>query len=265
MSITHRSILQQLAGGDLVDAIERDVKHCVRRARSGPDPAAHSQATIGEVVVDTLLMRWHHILDSDDTVATPLYRHTTALALATALHQQGIQSPALAAKALAAIKALNKAVALSDHFYRKSPDIVRLLKSAPVMPVRRPGLQKSLTRWRAGDVASMQVDDHYHALYVLEISDGAPVVAFYDYLDRTPPTLERLANVPERGTSRTPENSCLDRRALYGLVHQPDPANQFVLLASGADAPDNSRLMRGDALETITDVFRTIQHLRAYL
>ncbi|MNN84027.1 hypothetical protein D3C81_2011420 [compost metagenome] len=100
---------------------------------------------------------------------------------------------------------------------------------------------------------------------MLEISDGAPVVAFYDYLDRTPPTLERLANVPERGTSRTPENSYLDRRALYGLVHQPDPANQFVLLASGADAPDNSRLMRGDALETITDVFRTIQHLRAYL
>ena len=265
MSITHRSILQQLAGGDLVDAIERDVKHCVRRARSGPDPAAHSQATIGEGIVETLLTRWRCILDSDDTVATPLYRHTTALALATALHQQGIQSAALTANALIAIKALNKAVALSDHFYRKSPDIARLLRSAPVMPARRPGLQKSLTRWRAGDVASMQVDDHYHALYVLEISEGAPIVEFYDYRSRTPPTMAQLANVPARGTVGNPQERYLDRRALYGLVHQPDPANQFVLLASGADGPDTTHLLRGEGLETITDVFRTIEHLRACL
>ena len=36
-------------------------------------------------------------------------------------------------------------------------------------------------------------------------------------------------------------------------------------LASGADGPDTTHLLRGEGLETITDVFRTIEHLRACL
>lgn len=264
MPITHRSLLKLIAGGELVDAIEMDVKHCAHRARLGPDTVTLSAQVIGERVIDTLMPRWQCILDSDDTVSTPLYRHKTALALATALHQQGFQSPGLTARAIAAIKALNKAVALSDQSHRKSEDIASLLHSPPVMPARRPGLKKSLTLWRAGDVASMQVDDHYHAFYVLEVSYGAPIVEFYDYLSRTAPSMALLTEVPARGTSRDPENSYLDRRALYGLVYQPDPANQFVLLASGAQGPDNSQLLRRDGLYTVSDIFRATQHMRAY-
>ena len=264
MPITHRSILNQLAAADLVDAIERDVKYCARWARTGPDATALSQAIIGDGIIDTLLLRWQCVLDRDDTAATPVYRHTTMLALATVLHQQGFASPALTAHALAAISALNDAVALSDHFHRKSAEIASLLQREPVMAARRPGMQKSFTQWRAGDIASVHVDGQYHAFYVLSANQGAPVVEFYDYLNPAAPTLDVLATLPARGTSRDPKDAYLHRLALYGLVHQPDPAHQFVLLASGAEGPDNSHLLRHDGLYTVSDVFRTLHWLRAY-
>lgn len=264
MPITHRSILNQLAAADLVDAIERDVKHCVRWARTGPDATQLSQAIIGDGIIDTLLLRWQCVLDRDNTAATPVYRHTTMLALATVLHQQGFASPTLTAQALEAISALNDAVALSDHFHRKSAEIASLLQREPVMPARRPGMQKSFTQWRAGDIASVHVDGQYHAFYVLSANQGAPVVEFYDYLSPVAPTLDVLATLPARGTSRGPKDAYLHRLALYGLVHQPDPAHQFVLLASAAEGPDNSHLLRADWKYTVSDVFRTLHWLRAY-
>ncbi|MCF7749595.1 hypothetical protein KQ945_02470 [Bacillus subtilis subsp. subtilis] len=264
MPMTHRSILNQLAGGVLVEAIENDVKRCARWARLSPDKAARAQAEIGADVIDTLMLRWQGVLDSDDTVATPLYRHTIALALATALHQQGFHCPALTARAIAAIKALNDAVALSDHFQRRSAEIRALLLSAPVMPTRRPGHQKGHTQWRAGDVASVRVDDRYHAMYVLSVGHGAPIVEFYDYLQQEPPTIAALRALCARGTRTNGEDSYLFRHALFGLIHQPDPAHQFVLLASGAEGPDNRHLLRHDGLYTVSDVFRITQDLRHY-
>lgn len=264
MAITHRSILNQLAGGELVEAVEHDVKQCALRARLSPDKAARAQAEIGAEVIETLMLRWQCILDSDDTITTPLYRQKTALALATALHQQGFHSPELTTTAIAAITALNDAVALSDHFHRRSGEIGDLLQSSPVMPTRRPGHQKGRTLWRAGDVASVQVDDQYHAMYVLEVSHGAPIVEFYDYLHRDAPTLDTLRQRHARGTRSADEGSYLDRHALFGLVHQPDPANQFVLLGSAAEGPDNRHLRRHDGLYTVSDMFRITRELRRY-
>ncbi len=264
MILTHRNVLNHLAGGELVEAIESDVKRCALWARLSPDKAAREPAEIGAEVIATLMLRWQCILDSDDSITTPLYRHTTALALATAVHQQGFASAAVTAKAIAAISALSEAGALSDHFRRKSAQIASLLESEPVMPARRPGMQKSFTRWRAGDIASVQVDGQYHAFYVLSANQGAPVVEFYDYLSPVAPTLDVLATLPARGTSPDPKDNYLHRLALYGLVHQPDPANQFVLLASAAEGPDNRHLLRRDGLYTVSDVFRTLHWLRAY-
>lgn len=263
MTITHRNVLNHLAGGELVEAIESDVKRCALWARLSPDKAAREQAEIGAEVIATLMLRWQCILDSDDSITTPLYRHTTALALATALHQQGFHAPALTTRALAAITALNDAVALSDHFHRKSGQIRALLQSAPLMPARRPPHKKSLTLWRAGDVASVQVDHHFHAMYVLDVAHGAPIVEFYDYLERQPPTMETLRALRARGTPTSDEDSYLDRHALFGLVYQPDPAHQFVLLASAVDGPDNQHLQRHDGLYVVSDVFRLTQDLRA--
>lgn len=268
MTITYRSVLNHLAGGELVEAIESDVKRCALWARLAPDKAARDPAEIGAEVIPTLMLRWQCILESGDSITSPLYRHTTALALATALHQQGFASPALTVQALAAISALNDAVALSDHFHRKSAEIASLLQREPVMPARRPGMQKSFTQWRAGDIASVHVDGQYHAFYVLSANQGAPVVEFYDYLSPVAPTLGVLATLPargtSRGTSRHPKDAYLHRLALYGLVHQPDPAHQFVLLASAAEGPDNSHLLRADWKYTVSDVFRTLHWLRAY-
>lgn len=100
-------------------------------------------------------------------------------------------------------------------------------------------------------------------MYVLQVAHGAPIVEFYDYVDRQPPTMDTLRALRARGTPASDEGSYLDRHALFGLVHQPDPAHQFVLLASAVDGPDNQHLQRCDGLYVVSDVFRLTQGLRA--
>ncbi|KAA9000198.1 hypothetical protein FJU31_07565 [Stenotrophomonas cyclobalanopsidis] len=59
-----------------------------------------------------------------------------------------------------------------------------------------------------------------------------------------------------------PGDSRVDRHALYGLQHQPDPAHQFRLLASGiAQGPDNAHLARHSGLYAVTDIFRMAREL----
>ena len=51
MTITHRSVLNHLAGDELVEAIEADVKRCALWARLAPDKAARDPTEIGAEAV----------------------------------------------------------------------------------------------------------------------------------------------------------------------------------------------------------------------
>jgi len=70
MTLTHRSVLNLLAGGERVEAIESDVKRCALWARLSPDKAARDPAEIGAEVIATVMLRWQCILDSDDSITT---------------------------------------------------------------------------------------------------------------------------------------------------------------------------------------------------
>lgn len=262
MAIKHLDVLKLLAAAGLVEAIDGDVKRCAHWARLGPEAAAREPAQIGTEVIENVLLRWNCILQADAAEVAPLYVHKTALALAVCLHRQGFADAKLTDAAVAAIAALNAAVALNDTFHRRSADIEALLRSAAVMPTRRPSLPKAHTSWRAGDVVGMQVADRHHAFHVLEVSQGAPIVEFYDIVQATPLAWEHLQDVIARGQRLNDGRHDLDRHALYGLQHQPDPAHQFRLLASGiAQGPDSTHLARHSGLYAVTDVFRMTRDL----
>lgn len=262
MAIKHLDVLKLLAATDLVAAIDGDVKHCSRKARLPPEAATCEPAQIGAEVIANVLLRWNCILQADPVEVAPLYAHKTALALAVCVHRQGFADAQLTDAAVAAIAALNAAVALNDVFHRRRADIEALLRSPAVMPARRPPLAKAHTAWRSGDVVGMQVADRHHAFHVLEVSQGAPIVEFYDIVQAMPLAWQQLQGVNARGGRSDDGSAYLDRYALYGLQQQPDPAHQFRLLASGiAQGPDNAHLARHWALYAVTDIFRMTRHL----
>ena len=262
MAIKHLDVLKLLAAAGLVEAIDGDVKRCAHRARLGPEAAAREPAQIGAEVIENVLLRWNCILHADPAEVAPLYVHKTALALAVCLHRQGFADAQRTDAAVAAIAALNAAVALNDTFHRRSADIKALLRSPAEMPARRPPLPKDHTAWRAGDVVGMQVADRHHAFHVLDVSHGAPIVEFYDIEQATPLAWETLHGVIARGERLNDGRDYIDRHALYGLQYQPDPAHQFRLLASGiAEGPDSTHLARHSGLYAVSDIFRIARDL----
>lgn len=262
MAIKHLDVLKLLAAAGLVEAIDGDVRRCALWARLPPEAAEREPAQIGAEVMENVLLRWNCILQADPAEVAPLYVHKSALALAVCLHRQGFADAELTDAAVAAIAALNAAVALNDTFHRRSADIETLLRSPALMPARRPSQAKAHTAWRAGDVVGMQVGDRHHAFHVLEVSQGAPIVEFYDIVQDTPLAWEHLQGVIARGERLNDGRAYVDRHALYGLQYQPDPAHQFRLLASGiAQGPDNAHLARHSGLYAVTDVFRMARDL----
>ncbi|MBK0011328.1 hypothetical protein [Stenotrophomonas sp. S41] len=262
MAIKHLDVLKLLAAAGLVEAIDGDVKRCALWARLPPEAAEREPAKIGAEVIENVLLRWNCILQADPAEVAPLYVHKTALALAVCLHRQGFADAELTDAAVAAIAALNAAVALNDVFHRRRADIEALLRSPALMPARRPSHAKAHTAWRAGDVVGMQVGDRHHAFHVLEVSQGAPIVEFYDIVQDTPLAWEHLQGVIARGKQLNDGCEYLDRYALYRLQYQPDPAHQFRLLASGiAQGPDSAHLARHSGLYVVTDVFRMTRDL----
>lgn len=262
MAIKHQDVLKLLAAAKLVQAVDSDVKRCAHWARLGPHAATREPAQIGTEVIETLMLRWNCILHAAPAEVAPLYVHTTALALALCLHRQGFADVRLTHDAITAVAALNAAVALNDTFHRRSAEIEALLRSAPLMPTRRPSVPKANTAWRAGDVVGMQAAGRHHAFHVLEVSHDAPIVEFYDIAQDTPLAWEQLQGVRARGERLNDGRDYVDRHALYGLQQQPDPARQFRLLASGiAHGPDNAHLARHAGLYAVSDIFRMTRQL----
>jgi hypothetical protein len=264
MAIKHQDVLRLLAADGLVEAIDHDVRYCARMTRLPPEAASLQPAQIGADVIDAVLLRWNCALQADPSEVAPLYVHKAALALAVCLHRQGFGDTQCTAAAVAAVEALNAAVALSDAFYRRSPEIIALLHSPAVMPARRPSTPKQQAGWRAGDVVAMQVAGRHHAFHVLQVSHGAPIVEFYDIEQASPFTWEHLRDVAARGQRLNDGRHCVRRYEVFAMSQQPDPAHQFRLLTSGVTpGPDNRHLIPTESLCTATDIFCMARELRA--
>lgn len=132
-AVKHQQILDKLAARGLVRAMDEELARWVKHQMLYP---GRSRAEVERGVIPPVLLRWRCLLDAEDIGAAT--KNVTRVALATLLHKYGFQDPGTTAGALAAVDELNRQVVLSDAFERQSPEIKKLLESAPVPLTRRP-------------------------------------------------------------------------------------------------------------------------------
>jgi hypothetical protein len=199
------------------------------------------------------------MLDADAVPAGQ--RNKGWVALATVLHKHGVADQHVTAPALVAIDDLNREMTLSEAFQRQSDAIKELLRSAPVPLKRRPARPNPVTSFRPGDAVAIELDQRFHAAYVLsragDAGDTRPVVEFYRGRFDRPPTAEDL-----KGRAMAREYG-RGRFGVFGLTYVPDPANQVVLIASAAvDPPQGAPPIPGRGEWTSTDLLQLQDHIR---
>lgn len=258
--MNHLQFLKKLSRG-LVDAVSYDVSRLTAWEMLGPDK---SHAELASSVPSQILLRWNCVLQARDSEATPGYRDQAALVLALVLHKHGFQDLLLTRKALDAIDRLNAAVALSDSFFRSSPELKTLLASPPLPLARRPATPKSVTFWRAGEAASVRVGKRFHALYIHRVAGAheAPIVELYDFDSARRPSAEDLAGLPGRGGHYNDGIDRIKRFRVSGMRDNPDPANQFHLIEGKVAPPEAGHLAEPVGEYAMSDVFRLLEHIQ---
>ncbi len=248
----HNQILDKLATRHLVESIEEDVARLVWLAMSPPADGVAAYA------MPRLLPRWNCVLNAGKDEVADLYKQKTILALAVVLHKYGVADKAITKKALTAVDKLNKAVALSDGFFRKTDQIKALIESEPEPLKRRPSYRDSLTFYRAGDVVAIQLGDVYYAAHVHEILrfNEAPLIELYDAEFSRRPALEEVLGKRAKGGPYNDGSERVEKFSVAGMRNVPDLANQFVLLGSGIkDMPSSSHLKEAVGLYSVMDLF----------
>jgi hypothetical protein len=266
MTMTHQSLLDGLAAKHLTLAMRDDVARLTADAMafekgSGlPDRSAY--------VLPYLLRRWNCVLLAMKGVAD-LYKHKTAVALAATLHQHGFASSATTALACNAIDALNKAVALSDSFARKSEAYKALLQTLPSPLERKPALPENITFYRPKDVICIQLDNRFYAAYISKLTgpNESPIIEFYDQVFDEVPSWSQLQSVCAKGLLYNDGVAHVNRYGVCGMKYQPDLANQVTLVASCIDTPPDSGhlaestgLYMGANLVTLGDTIDSLFH-----
>jgi hypothetical protein len=200
------------------------------------------------------------VLQAEDSVASALYRHKTAVALAILLHKYGIADDTLIARANVGIDALNDAVALSDDFHRKSDALkAAFLRTSPAPLKRAPSLPDSLTFYRAGDVVSYQLDGSYYAAYVHRCAriNESPIIEFYDAVFDHVPDVAELAGKRAKGARYNDGSERVSKFSVSGMKFMPDPAGQVMLVKACVDEmPDNGHLKESSGVYTVSDIFQ---------
>jgi hypothetical protein len=182
-----------------------------------------------------------------------------------ALHKFGIKESSITNKAIEAIDELNRAVSLSDDFYRRSKAIKTFITTTPTPLTRIPMARKNSTFWRAGDIASIQIANRYFAVYIHEIhgTNEAPLVEAYDFVSDEMPAQQDILATKARGGTYDDGVNRVERFCVFGMKNVPDPANQFHLIASGIPkGPDTSHLQASVGLYAVSDIFRFLQNLQ---
>jgi hypothetical protein len=239
----HAQILDKLAARGMPEAIEDDIARLMRSAliTARRDPRG-AEAAVPAEVLPPLLARWGCVLNDEGEHTTALYRDKVAVALATCLHKVGLVDAALTERAVKAIDALNKAVALSDAFERQSPDMKALLCSPATLASRAPTMRETLTFCRAQDLLAIRVGGQYVAAYVHKVGgfNEYPLIELYAPVFDALPKPADLQQAHAAHRAGHPEHFMA-----YGLRHLPDPAAQ----------PDASHLKPMFAGGVCADVF----------
>lgn len=265
MAMNHQQVLSKLAADHLVEVIHDDISRLTYEAMSGPKNSLPDHATISANVITQILLRWNCVLNATTDEVAALYQQKTWLGLAAVLHKHGFHDEVITQRALQAVDQLNDAVALSDDFHRKSAEIKALIAKAPTPLSRRPAIAKAITFWRKGDVASVQIGERFHAIYVYDIegANTAPLVEVYDFVADKKPLLDDVLRCRAKGRRFHDGTDRVERYAVYGMKNMPDLAHQFHLLGSGvAEGPDHRHLKPATGLYVMSDLFRLLSDLR---
>lgn len=256
LKMKHQQLLDHLAAKHLVQTLDEDLARVIWWAMVGEK---HSK-TISrlDATLPPLLARWNSVLQADAAQVAPLYRHKAWLALATLLHRYGLADSHITAQAVTAIGELNREVALSDTFCRRSEEFAESLRKAPVPLTRKPTLPDSTTFYRAHDVITIHLDGKYYAAYVHHLTriNESPIIEFYAHAFDEVPTLEQIQQCPAQGLLYDNGTRYKSLYSVSGIKFQPDPANQITLVAACVlNPPDSRHLSTPDWHHTVLNIF----------
>lgn len=256
--MTHQQILDKLAARHLVQSIDEDLARLITRTMSF---AKHDKKIAANPLVyflPKMQLRWDCILKADDREVTDNYRQTTTLALAVNLHKYGFADKSITGDAIKSIDALNKSIALSDDFFRKSDEIKNFISSPPVELKRKPTLPDSTTFYRPKDVVSIQIGKKYYCAYIHKLSNPneSPVIEFYDRVFDKVPALQMLENIKAKGQVYNEGIERISKYSVAGMKFLPDLANQVKLVSACVETPpSNKDLQKSVGLYTVSDIF----------
>lgn len=256
--MTHQQILDKLAARHLVQSIDEDLARLITRTMSY---AKHDKKIADNPLASFLpkmQLRWDCILKADNAEVSDDYRQKAILAIAVNLHKYGFADKSITGDAIKAIDALNKSVALSDDFFRKSDEIKAFISSPPVELKRKPALPDSITFYRPKDVVSIQLGKKYYCAYIHKLAgpNESPVLEFYDSVFDKVPTLLMLENIKAKGQVYNDGVGRISKYSVAGMKFLPDLANQIKLVSACVETPpSNKDLQKPVGLYSVSDIF----------
>lgn len=260
--MTHQQLLNKLAAKSLVQAIDEDLSRLIIRQRNLAKHDEKIRNTMRSTVLSTMLARWNCALLADKTEVTDSYKQTTVLTLTILFHKYGFAYPEITQKAIKAIDQLNKAVALSDDFFRKSSEIKDFISTEPTPLQRNPKSPDHLTFYRPQDVISIQLDNQYFCAYIHSNTrfNESPIIEFYDKIFDIAPHIADLKSVRAKGQVYNDGIERISKYSVSGIKFSPDPAHQIQLMGSAIETPpSNTHIMISDWQFTVSDIF-TLQN-----
>lgn len=255
--MTHQQILDKLAAKHLVQSIDEDLARLTFEAMCF-DKSNYIDKQF-DYIFPKLLLRWNCVLIASKESVTDNYKQKTTIALCVQLHKYGFADKNLTAKSLKAIDDLNKAVALSDDFFRKSDEIKSMISSIPIQLKRKPTIPESITFYRAKDVVSFQLDNKYYAAYIHELIgiNQSPILEFYNGIFDKVPTIKELDKLKAKGQVYNDGIERVSHFSVSGMKFLPDLANQIQLISACVEKqPSNEHLKKPDWQFTSSDLFK---------
>ncbi|MCC6287799.1 MAG: hypothetical protein IT249_07930 [Chitinophagaceae bacterium] len=255
--MTHQQILDKLAAKHLVQSIDEDLARLTFEAMCfDKNNYIDNQFNY---IFPKLMLRWNCILNASKENVTEIYRQKTEIALCVQLHKYGFADKSLVAQSLKAIDDLNKAVVLSDDFFRKSDEIKSMISSMPIQLKRKPTIPESITFYRPQDVVSFQLDNKFYAAYIHELTgvNESPILEFYNGIFDKVPTMKELDKLTAIGQVYNDGIERVSHYSVSGMKFLPDLANQVQLISTCVEKqPSNGHLKKPDWTSTSSDLFK---------
>ncbi len=251
----HQQILDKLSAKHLIQAIDEDLASLTFDAICYEKNTTVAQLSY---ILPKLLLRWNCVLFADEGISAT-YKQKTIIALAVLLHKYGFADKFITKNALQAIDKLNKDIALSDDFFRKSNEIKAFINSMPAPLKRKPAIAESITFYRAEDVVSIQLEGKFYAAYIHQLSgpNESPIIELYDGVFSKVPTLNELGKLNAKGRIYNDGKERICLFSINGMKYLPDPANQIQLISACVEKrPSNEHLTESVGLYAVLDIFR---------